>query len=154
MLLTIETILLDPVFHKQKYFTTEKACGTFPRWRPKFSLVNKVNVSAGVRCFHACKMRARLPCMTLQFFRGMALFRSSGYIGGKWKDCDAKFPVYNPATGEEIGRVSDMGRKDAEEAVTQAYKAFNSWKNATANVGSLIHDLGVSCLLVSVVFIN
>lgn len=71
--------------------------------------------------------------MTLQFFRGMALFRSSGYIGGKWKDCDAKFPVYNPATGEEIGRVSDMGRKDAEEAVTQAYKAFNSWKNATAN---------------------
>ena len=79
-------------------------------------------------------MRAGLPCMRLQFVRGMAFLRSSGYIGGIWKDCDVKFPVYNPATGEEIGRVSSMGRKDAEEAVTQAYEAFKSWKNATANV--------------------
>jgi len=63
----------------------------------------------------------------------MALFRNSGYIGGKWKDCDARFPVYNPATGVEIGKVADMGRKDAEEAVTQAYDAFKSWKNVTAN---------------------
>lgn len=76
----------------------------------------------------------RLPCMTVQFARGMALFRNSGYIGGKWKDCDARFPVYNPATGVEIGKVADMGRKDAEEAVTQAYDAFKSWKNVTANV--------------------
>lgn len=80
--------------------------------------------------------RVRLPLMTVQFTRGMALFRSSGYIGGKWKDsdCDVKFPVYNPATGEEIGKVANMGRSDAEEAVIQAYNAFKSWKNVTTNV--------------------
>ena len=79
-------------------------------------------------------LRVRLPLMTVQFTRGMALFRSSGYIGGKWKDCDAEFPVYNPATGEEIGKVANMGRSDAEEAVIQAYNAFKSWKNVTTNV--------------------
>lgn len=76
-------------------------------------------------------MRARLQCHLRQLARGMALFRSSGYIGGKWKDCDAKFPVYNPATGQELGRVADMGRNDAEEAVNQAYDAFKVWKNVT-----------------------
>ncbi|KAJ7369269.1 Succinate-semialdehyde dehydrogenase, mitochondrial, partial [Desmophyllum pertusum] len=55
-------------------------------------------------------MRARLPCPGW-FVRGMALFRSSGYIGGKWQDCEATFPVYNPATGEELGRVADMEEK-------------------------------------------
>ena len=79
-------------------------------------------------------MRARLPCSARLFARGMALFRSSGYIGGKWQDCDAKFPVYNPATGEELGRVADMGRKEAEEAVNQAYEAFKVWKNVTTKV--------------------
>lgn len=80
--------------------------------------------------------------MTVQFTRGMALFRSSGYIGGKWKDCDAKFPVCNPATGEEIGKVANMGRSDAEEAVTQAYNAFKSWKNVTTNVRELRNTFG------------
>ena len=70
----------------------------------------------------------------MQFVRKMSLFQSRGFIGGKWKECVAKFPVYNPATGEEIGRVSDMGRSDADEAVNQAYEAFRSWKNITANV--------------------
>lgn len=79
-------------------------------------------------------MRARLQCHLRQLARGMALFRSSGYIGGKWRDCDAKFPVYNPATGQELGRVADMGRNDAEEAVNQAYDAFKVWKNVTTKV--------------------
>ena len=81
-----------------------------------------------------CKMRTRLVCRLRQLARGMALFRSSGYIGGKWKDCDSKFSVYNPATGQELGRVADMGRIDAEEAVNQAYDAFKVWKNVTTKV--------------------
>ena len=97
-------------------------------------------------------MQCRLP----QFARGMALWRSSGYIGGKWKDCDAKFAVYNPATGQELGRVADMGRKDAEEAVQEAYDAFKVWKNVTTKV---CHDkinslCGVEGAAVQVELIN
>lgn len=78
-------------------------------------------------------MKAAASCKTLRLVRRMSLFQSCGFIGGKWKDCNAKFPVYNPATGEEIGKVSDMGTKEADEAVTEAYKAFKVWKNSTAN---------------------
>lgn len=84
-----------------------------------------------------------MQCHLRQFARGMALFRSSGYIGGKWKDCDAKFPVYNPATGQELGRVADMGRNDAEEAVNQAYDAFKVWKNVTTKVCTV--DVHCTC---------
>ena len=68
------------------------------------------------------------------FSRNMSLMRSSGYIGGKWKDCDTKFPVHNPATGQELGRVADMGKEDAHEAVIAAYDAQKTWKNVTAKV--------------------
>ena len=83
-------------------------------------------------------MKAAASCMTLRLVRRMSLFQSCGFIGGKWKECNAKFPVYNPATGEEIGKVSDMGTKEADEAVTEAYKAFKVWKNSTANVRGMI----------------
>ncbi|EDO45404.1 predicted protein [Nematostella vectensis] len=69
----------------------------------------------------------------------MALFRSQsslirhkGYVGGKWLDGDSTFPVYNPATGEELGQVANMGAKEGELAVQEAYKAFQTWKKTTA----------------------
>ena len=125
--LTIETRIIRPSL----LFVRAK------RWRPRLIKVKYLSDDY----WHPWKMvlrilRVRLPLMTVQFTRRMALFRSSGYIGGRWKDtdCDAKFPVYNPATGEEIGKVANMGRSDAEEAVIQAYNAFKSWKNVTTNV--------------------
>jgi len=125
--LTIETRIIRPSL----LFVSAK----IQRWRPRLIKVKYLSHDY----WHPWKMvlrilKVRLPLMTVQLTRGMALFRSSGYIGGKWKDCDAKFPVYNPATGEEIGKVANMGRSDAEEAVIQAYNAFRSWKNVTTNV--------------------
>ena len=71
-----------------------------------------------------------------QFVRGKHIIR--GVAGAKLKEPDDfTFPVYNPATGEEIGRVSDMGREEAEEAVTRAYEAFQVWKNVTCKVCNL-----------------
>lgn len=71
-----------------------------------------------------------------QLVRGKHVFRSTaGFIGGKFKESDSfTFPVYNPATGEELGRVRDMGRIEAEEAVTRAHDAFQVWKNVTCKV--------------------
>lgn len=68
-------------------------------------------------------------------------FRSpTGYFGGKWKESDhPTFPVYNPGTGEELGRVCDMGREEAVTSVTQAYDAFKVWKNVTCKVRLCSH---------------
>lgn len=38
---------------------------------------------------------------------------------------------YNPATGEEVGRVPEMGADEVKAAVERARKAFASWKNTS-----------------------
>jgi len=53
--------------------------------------------------------------------------------------------VRNPATGEVIGSLPDMGHEETEQAVQAAYKAFYSWRNTTAkvieNMGDIIMSL-------------
>jgi acyl-CoA reductase-like NAD-dependent aldehyde dehydrogenase len=58
------------------------------------------------------------------------------YIGGKWKAAasNTTFPVFNPANGEKIADVSNSGDADVKEAVLEAAKAFQSWKQITAKV--------------------
>lgn len=77
------------------------------------------------------RYRARVMALLRSEF---SLLRDKGYIGGKWIGTEKTFPVYNPATGEELGQVADMGQKEAELAVKEAYKAFQTWKKTTAKV--------------------
>lgn len=61
------------------------------------------------------------------------LMKDKAYINGKWVAADSGnvFTVYNPATGEEIGAVPDMGAKETEAAVEAAYDAFSAWAAKT-----------------------
>ena len=51
-------------------------------------------------------------------------------IDGQW--CDAAdgrtLAVVNPATGDEIGRVSHAGRADLDRALAAAQKGFTTWR--------------------------
>ncbi len=62
------------------------------------------------------------------------LLRTQAFIEGRWVSAASTFPVFDPATGEEIAKVSDCGTKEAQDAVNAAYKAFHLWKNHTAKV--------------------
>lgn len=62
------------------------------------------------------------------------LLRTQGYVDGRWVSATTEFPVLDPATGQEIARVSDCGPAEAKQAVAAAYKAFQSWKQFTAKV--------------------
>lgn len=53
------------------------------------------------------------------------------FIDGKWLEAESDFAVYNPATGEEIGRVADGGQAEASRAIAAAAAAFETWKKAT-----------------------
>lgn len=55
-----------------------------------------------------------------------ALFKTQAYIGGRWLDAGngAVLAVDNPATGETVGSVPDMGAAEAERAVQAAYAAL------------------------------
>lgn len=63
------------------------------------------------------------------------LLRTQAYVDGRWVSAASVFPVLDPATGQEIARVSDCGPTEAKQAVDAAHKAFQSWKQYTAKVG-------------------
>lgn len=52
-----------------------------------------------------------------------------GFIGGEWVGAEKgkTFDVFNPATGEKIADVADLGPKDAVRAIDAADKAFGEW---------------------------
>ncbi len=62
------------------------------------------------------------------------LFQQQAYINGQWlaAQSNAMVPVTNPATGEEIGTIPNMGAAEATQAVEAAYTALQSWKALTA----------------------
>jgi len=75
--------------------------------------------------------RAGLPALNL---KDPKLFREQCYIDGAWVAADSKktFPVDNPATGETIGVVPDMGAAETKRAIEAADKAWPAWRAKTA----------------------
>ena len=71
--------------------------------------------------------------MALQL-KEMALLKSQGYIDGRWCSADAGglFPVSNPATGETVGEVADMGVAETRRAIEAAGRALPGWRARTA----------------------
>ena len=62
-----------------------------------------------------------------------ALLRGQSYIGGAWVGADdgALFAVTNPATGETIAQVADVGVAETRRAIAAADAAFGPWKAKT-----------------------
>lgn len=62
------------------------------------------------------------------------LFRQQAYIDGQWVDADdgAVVEVTDPATGNVIGTVPNMGTAEAKRAVVAADAAWAEWRNKTA----------------------
>lgn len=59
--------------------------------------------------------------------------KDAGYINGQW--CQASsgnmINVYNPATGEQLGQVPDMGIDEAKAAIDAAHAALAGWREVT-----------------------
>ncbi len=68
------------------------------------------------------------------------LLRQDGYIGGKWQQAegDRRFAVTDPATGETIVQVADMGRAETEQAILAARDALPGWRKRTAKERAVI----------------
>ena len=75
------------------------------------------------------------------------LFRQQAYIGGRWCEADngTSFQVTNPATGEVLGQVPDMGAAETRRAIEAAKAAWPGWRRKTAkeraNLLRKWHDL-------------
>lgn len=49
-------------------------------------------------------------------------------VGSEWRKGQQSFAVDNPATGETIARVAEMGADDTRDAVAAAYEAGAAWR--------------------------
>lgn len=69
-----------------------------------------------------------------------SLLRSDGYINGKWVPAkgDARFAVTNPATGEVIVTVANMGSTETASAIDAARDALPAWRKKTAKDRAVI----------------
>ena len=68
------------------------------------------------------------------------LFRQQCYIDGAWADADSgkTVSVSNPATGEILGSIPNMGTDETRRAIAAANAAFPGWRAKTAKERSTI----------------
>ncbi len=63
-----------------------------------------------------------------------SLFRQQCYINGEWVDADSgkTIDVTNPATGEVLGTIPNMGATETRRAIEAADAAWAGWRKKTA----------------------
>lgn len=62
------------------------------------------------------------------------LLRSQAFVNGEWIDADSgkTFEVLNPANGDVVGTVADVGGNETRRAIEAANAAFPAWRALTA----------------------
>ena len=71
--------------------------------------------------------------MSLQL-KDLRLVKRQGFIDGEWVDADsgAVFAVTDPATGQTLIEVADMGVAETQRAIDAAARALPAWRARTA----------------------
>lgn len=67
-----------------------------------------------------------------------SLFQTQAFINGQWLGSEDTFAVHNPATGEKIAEVANLGPAAAQAAIAAAEQAWPAWRNTTAKERSQI----------------
>ena len=59
------------------------------------------------------------------------LFLERSFINGQFIDSTDKIDVFNPANGQKIGQIPDLGAKETKDAIEAAQLAFEKWRKLT-----------------------
>src|SRR3989440_2091539 len=81
--------------------------------------------------------QADLPALPL---KDPKLFREQCYVDGQWVSADAKktLAVINPASGQTLGTVPDLGAAETRRAIAAAERAWPAWRTKTAKERAVI----------------
>ncbi|MBW8469894.1 MAG: NAD-dependent succinate-semialdehyde dehydrogenase [Thiobacillus sp.] len=66
------------------------------------------------------------------------LLKTDALINGEWVKGASRFDVLDPATGQKLADVANLGPADAEKAIAAANAAWAGWKGKTAKERSII----------------
>ena len=61
-----------------------------------------------------------------------SLLKTEGLIGGEWVASHSRFAVTDPATGEHLADVANLGPEEAHRAIVAANNAWPAWRAKTA----------------------
>ena len=61
-----------------------------------------------------------------------ALLRQQAYIDGQWRGAEKRIPVIDPASGQVIAEVPDLGADETRAAIEAAAAAWPEWRERTA----------------------
>lgn len=67
----------------------------------------------------------------MKHVKNKSLLQHAGVIGGEWSGGNGTFAVDNPATGDALGQVADMGAEQARRAIDAASEAWPAWRRKT-----------------------
>ena len=69
------------------------------------------------------------------------------YLDGAWVDTPGSFPVYDPATGKQVGTAADAGAAEVDQAIGAAHAAFPDWSGRPGvERGTLLRRLSAELL--------
>ncbi|HMN77043.1 MAG TPA: NAD-dependent succinate-semialdehyde dehydrogenase [Burkholderiaceae bacterium] len=60
------------------------------------------------------------------------LLRTDALVDGRWTAGAARFPVFDPATGDKLAEVADLGLDETQAAIDAAARALPAWRAKTA----------------------
>ena len=83
---------------------------------------------------------AKAPTAASLPLKDKSLFREQCYIDGKWVDADSgkSLPVNNPATGETLGTIPNMGAAETKRAIEAANAAWGAWRKKTGKERAVV----------------
>src|SRR5512133_4069652 len=67
-----------------------------------------------------------------ELLKDASLFKQAAYIGGEWVTGGATLAVRNPANGEVVGHIPDLGAEATHRAIAAAEAALPQWRGLPA----------------------
>lgn len=74
----------------------------------------------------------------LSLLKDPSLLKTDALINGQWVKGSRRFDVTDPATGQKLADVANLGPQEAEQAIAAANAAWGPWKTKTAKERSAI----------------
>jgi succinate-semialdehyde dehydrogenase/glutarate-semialdehyde dehydrogenase len=74
----------------------------------------------------------------LALLKDPSLLKTDALINGQWVKGSRRFDVTDPATGQKLADVANLGPQEAEQAIAAANAAWPAWKAKTAKERSTI----------------
>ncbi|MEY4727108.1 MAG: NAD-dependent succinate-semialdehyde dehydrogenase, partial [Pseudomonadota bacterium] len=74
----------------------------------------------------------------LSLLNDPTLLKTDALINGQWVKGASRFDVHDPATGQKLADVANLGPADAANAIDAANAAWGAWRNKTGKERSII----------------